>query len=73
MIYRKCGYDWKVPEILPMVFALTQGLANPIQMLDLSSEQGITTYNLEISSLTIPFDGNSKDINLFKTKFKEGK
>ena len=48
--------------------ALTPGSLNVDQVLDLNSKIGINVYNKAIEPVKIPFDGNSKNINLFQSQ-----
>ena len=50
--------------VTTVAFALTPGTINASNIINLSSKTGILAYNQATTSLTIPFDGNSKDINL---------
>ena len=55
--------------IAPTVaFALTPGAINASNIINLSAKTGILAYNQATTSLTIPFDGNSKDINLLQSQ-----
>ena len=62
------------PVVLPPIavttvaFALTPGAINASNIINLSSKTGILAYNQATTSLTIPFDGNSKDINLLQSQ-----
>ena len=49
------------------LFALTTGTLNVGQVLDFNSKIGINVYNKAIEPVKIPFDGNSKKINIFQS------
>ena len=49
----------------PVIFALSPGTLNADDIIDLSSKQGRDLYNKAVMPLTIHFDGDSKNVNLF--------
>ena len=51
-----------------VVFALTPGSLNANDIVDLSSKPGCDLYSKATTSITIPFDGSSKNINLFQSQ-----
>ena len=62
------------PVVLPPIavttvaFALTPGTINASNIINLRSKTKILAYNQATTSLTIPFDGYSKDINLLQSQ-----
>ena len=54
-----------VPPVAPVIFALSPGTLNADDIIDLSSKQGRDLYNKAVMPLTIHFDGDSKNVNLF--------
>ena len=57
-----------VPTAVTQVaFALTPGAINASNIINLSSKTGILAFNQATTSLAIPFDGNSKDVNLLQS------
>ena len=48
-----------------MIFALSPGTLNADVLIDLTSKQGRNLYNKTVAPLTIHFDGDSKNVNLF--------
>ena len=54
-----------VPPVAPVIFALSPGTLNADDIIDLSFKQGRDLYNKAVTPLTIHFDGDSKNVNLF--------
>ena len=54
-----------VPPVAPLIFALSPGTLNTDDVIDLSSKQGRDLYNKFVAPLTIHFDDDSKNVNLF--------
>ena len=60
-----------IPTVVtPIAFALISGSINAIKIINLSSKIGILVYNQLTTSLTIPIDGNSKNINLLQSQLE---
>ena len=54
-----------VPPVAPVILALSPGTLSTNDIIDRSSKQGRDLYNKFVAPLTIHFDGDSKNVNLF--------